>query len=215
MMARPGLSLPRRAALLALLAAFPALPGCQALYFLGGKGTQPALYTLPKDQRILVFVDPRPTVSAPVDFSSTLGDKIAQHLYKYGVADKFVAQERLTALRRDHARFGAMGIADVAKATEADLVLYVDLIAYDVNAISDESIAQGSAHVLVKVLARDGTRLFPKDAPAGIETAAQVEPAFTADRDMNAVIKQLTDTLAMRVGRMFQKYDREDPVLSR
>jgi hypothetical protein len=206
---RPGV------ALAALLLLTPLLSSCQALYFLGGKGTQPALYTLPKEARILVFVDTRPTLSPPVDFPSALGEKIAAHLYKYGLANKFVAQERLTALRRDHAKFSTMGIADVARATEADVVLYVDLISYEVNAISDESIAQGSVHVLVKVLNHDGTRLWPKDAPAGIETAAQLDPALTTDRDLPAVLKMLTDTLAMHVGRMFQKYDAEDPVLSR
>jgi hypothetical protein len=202
-------------AIATLLLLSPLLSSCQALYFLGGKGTQPALYTLPKASRILVFVDPRSTVSAPVDFPSALGEKIAAHLYKYGVADKFVAQERLTALSRDHAKFATMGIADVARATEADVVIYVDLISYEVNAISDESIAQGSVHVLVKVLDHNGDRLWPKDAPTGIETGAKIDPALTTDRDQAAVLKMLTDTLAIHVGRMFQKYDAEDPVLAR
>jgi hypothetical protein len=131
------------------------------------------------------------------------------------VADKFVAQERLTALSRDHAKFATMGIADIARATEADVVIYVDLISYEVNAISDESIAQGSVHVLVKVLDHNGDRLWPKDAPTGIETGAKIDPALTTDRDQAAVLKMLTETLAIHVGRMFQKYDAEDPVLAR
>ncbi len=205
----------RTAAWLVSLAALAGLQGCAALYFLGGKGSQPALYTLPKTARILVFVDPRANVTVPVDFPSALGEKIANHLYKYGVADKFVAQERLTALRRDQQQFSRMGIADVAKATDADVVIYVDLISFQAQAISDDSMAEGSAHVLVKVLGKDGARLWPKDSPTGIETAAQVEPALTSDRSVPAIITTLSDMLSIRVGRMFQSYDKEDSVLSR
>lgn len=205
----------RPAAKLSLLLALAALPGCQALYFLGAQGDMPAQFTLPKEKRILVFVDPRPTVTAPADFPAALGDAIGQHLYKYGLADHIVAQERLTALRRDANRFAHMGIADVAHAADADIVIYVDLITYDVSAISDNSIAQGNAHVLVKVLDSNGTRLYPKNSTTGTEVAAEIEPAFTSEKDIAGVAQDLTNLLALRVGRLFQSYDRQDAVLSK
>ncbi|HVX85342.1 MAG TPA: hypothetical protein VH253_11220 [Phycisphaerae bacterium] len=198
----------------ALLAAASA-GGCQALAILGGGGSVPAQYTLPKGKRILVFVDPRPTVRAPADFPSALGDAIGQHLYKYGLADHLVTQDRLTALRRDNARFPHMGIADVARATDADVVIYVDLITYDVSAISDNSIAQGNAHVLVKVLDANGNRLYPKNSSTGTEISAEIEPAFTSERDMAAVVTDLTKLLGLRVGRLFQSYDNDDAVLAK
>ncbi len=189
--------------------------GCQAMALLSGGGSVSAQHKLPKEKRILVFVDPRPTVRAPVNFSTALADAIGQHLYKYGLADHIVSQDRLTALRRDSARFPHMGIADVAHATDADVVVYVDLITYDVSAISDNSIAQGNAHVLVKVLNANGERVYPKNSPSGTEIAAEIEPAFTSERDMAAVVTDLTNLLALRVGRLFQSYDKDDPVLAK
>ena len=45
--------------------------------------------------------------------------------------------------------------------------------------------------------------------------AAETEPAFTSEKDIAGVAKDLTSLLALRVGRLFQSYDRQDAVLSK
>lgn len=172
----------------------------------GAGGKQKALYTLPRQKRVMVFVDVHPTVEAPAGFANQLGENLSTHLFQYQAVDHVVAQARLAELRRAPDTFKKMGVADVARATDADLVLYVDLITFNVSSLSDDSITQGMAQVLVKVIDANGKRLWPLNDVAGAQVDAKVDPAFTEQRDKLAVAKELNDKLARDVGRMFHDY---------
>ncbi len=185
------------------------MPSCAALSFLGGQGEQDALYTLPKDKRVLVFVDVSSSVNPTPGFTKMLGQKISDHLYKYKATDTLVSQSRLETLKSDPT-FAGMGIADVARETGADLVIYVNLIALNNTSTTDKSVAQGDAEVMVKVIGADGKHLYPTAEAGGTLVQAQLTPAFTEGQVEGAVMNQLTDMLAVRVGRMFHKYSLDD-----
>ncbi|MGN6367995.1 MAG: hypothetical protein ACTHN5_07020 [Phycisphaerae bacterium] len=191
------------------LAAVLFLSGCQALYFLQGKGTQPALYELPKDQRVLVFIDSPPAVQLPANYAATLGDQISNHLFKNNAATKLVTQDRLSAMRSDPT-FATLGVADVAKATSADVVLYVNLISFNTALVSGGAVSQGNAQALVKVIDKNGQRLWPLNQPAGYPVEAHVDENLSDNRDQPATEKEISNLLTTRIGRLFHKYSLDD-----
>lgn len=199
----------RRLAALLMLALPLALGSCQALYFLSGKGTKDAAYKLPKEKRVLVFVDAPPSVLLPPGYAATLGKAIGDHLYKYKAADKIVAQDRLTTLR-DDPTFSRLGIADVARATDADVIVYVNLVTFHEGLLSDGTVTQGDAQALVKVNDSTGKRLWPIDDAAGLPVDAHVEDQLAEQRSDAATLKEITNSLATRIGRQFHDYSLDD-----
>ena len=196
-----------------LLAPF-LLCGCQALYFLQGKGTQKALFKLPKDQRILVFVDTPPSVSLPAGYAASLGEEIGAHLYKYKAATTVATQDRLTAMRSDPT-FIKLGVADVAKATGADVVVYVNVVTFNVALISGDAVSRGDAQALIKVIDKNGARLWPLNQPAGQTIEAHLDEALSDQRDQAATLKQIGDQLTNHAGRLFHDYSLDDPEMTK
>jgi hypothetical protein len=198
-----------------LLLSLPlACSSCAAMYFLNGKGDQEALFKLPKDKRVLVLVDTAPSVNATPGFTKLVAQKITDHLYKYKATDTLVAQSRLDALKEDPT-YAKMGIADIARETGADLVIYVDLVALNTTSTNDKSVAQGDAEVLVKVVDADGKHLYPPADAGGTPVQAHLDPSFTEGQVEGAVVNELSDQLGLRVGRMFHKYSRDDEEMTK
>jgi hypothetical protein len=191
-----------------------ALGGCEVFGFFAGHGKQDALYTIPKGKRVLVLVDVRPEVAAPPTWGTSLGDRIASHLYRFKAADQLVGQDKLLDLQRDPARFSKMGVADIAAATDADVVVSVYVVDLVVSQSTDEGVTHGGARALVKVIDRAGTRMWPGDL-AGHKIEAQVSPALTTEKDKTAVYQELAEQLTVRVGRMFHPYDLEDKTMNK
>jgi hypothetical protein len=198
-----------------LLALLPvAFASCSLLYFLHGKGDEPALYTLPKDQRVLVFVDAPPSISLPPGYAASLGDKIGKHLFKYKAATKIVTQDRLTELRNDPT-FGDRGIADVAHATDADVIVYVNVITFNVGMISGGTVSRGDAQALVKVVDKNGHHLWPLNSESGMPVDAHVDENLEDKRDEAATLSEISDLLALHVGRIFHSYSLDDPDMTK
>ena len=189
--------------------------GCELLYFAGGKGEQKALFVLPKKQRVLVLVDTRASAEPPPGFSTRLGEAISTHLYRFKAADNFVGQERLSNLRQDVTAFAKLGVADIARACDADCVVVVDVWDFSVTMSSDKAIIQGSAQAFVKVVANDGSRLWPVGIDAGTPVEAHVEPTLASEKERDSVIHDMLDLLTIRTGRMFHAYDLEDKQMIR
>ncbi len=200
----------------AAIAAGFALSGCQLAALFGGHGSQEAMYTFPKDARVLVFVDPQETVSLPPGFDAELAEKINQHLYAYKATDHIVAQDRLAQLRdKQGDNFKKLGIADIAAGTDADVVLTVSVAKLFAAPITtDNTVAQGDAEVFVKVVDRQGERLWPGD-PLGVRIGAHEDPALVTDRNVPQILKSLEVQLTRRTGRMFHKYSLDDKTLLR
>ena len=203
---RSGLADARLIAALAVLAAL-LLAGC------GMEDKQKALYKLPKNQRVLVFVDVHPTVVAPAGFATQVAEKVGVELFRYKALEHTVAPGRLNELRRNQEAFNKMGVADIARATDADVVICVDLVTFSASTLSDKSVTQGFAQAMVKVIDSHGKRLWPGDGSAGKEIDERVDPAFADQRDQDAVAKELGDKLARDVARLFHDYDQSESEL--
>ena len=205
----------RRYILIPLMALTLSLAGCEILYFMGGKGSQPALYTIPKEKRVLVLVDVHESVTAPPAFAAGLGEKISTHLFRNNAADHLVSQDRIIAMQQDDpAAYKKMGVADIAKAADADLVMVIFVTQLSIPVTSDGTVASGDAQIQVKLIDRNGERIFPGEV-VGTKIDAHVDSAFTSERDTEAIVKELTEMLAVRTGRMFHPYNMEDKTMLR
>lgn len=186
---------------LAALAA--AMAGCDALE---GRPTQPGLYKLPKGKSVLVLVDVREGVPSPPAFTTNLADRIGADLFTNKAVEKLVPQDQIVTLRqRDPAKFGAMNTDEVARATDADIVVRVYLTALQTQLSVDGSVVWGDATAYVKVIARDGQKLWPGQA-TGAPVVARVNEVQIEDRDVPRVLKDLSDQLATNIGRIFHEW---------
>jgi hypothetical protein len=204
----------RLAALLLLAAAALPLGGCEVIGFFAGHGSQKALYTLPKAKRVLVLVDVRPETAPPPTFGTMLGDRVASHLFRYKATDLLVGQDKLLDLQRDPARFAKMGVADIAAATGADVVVVVYVVDLVVAQSTDQGVTHGGARAMVKVVDSAGTRMWPGGL-MGEKVEAQVSPALSSEKDKTAVYNELAEQLTVRIGRMFHQYSLEDPTMTK
>ena len=107
-----------------------------------------------------------------------------------------------------------MGVADIAKATDADVVVVVNMVVLQADTTSDGSVTQGTAEGEVKVVDKNGERLWPGDL-LGTKVDAKVDPSFASDRGKGQVYTGLIDLLTIRVGRMFHPYDMEDKEMNK
>ncbi|HUO10390.1 MAG TPA: hypothetical protein VM008_18940 [Phycisphaerae bacterium] len=190
------------------------LSGCQALYFLQGKGDKDADYTFPKDKRVLVFVDSPPSVILPTTYATTLGNDISDHLFKNKATENIVAQDHLNVMRSDPT-FSKLGDADIARATNADIILYVNITTFNVGITGGEAVTQGDAQAMVKVVSKSGQHLWPPNEPAGVSVQAHVDESLADSRDQDATVKEISKLLTVRIGRMFHKYSLDDPDMTK
>ncbi len=188
--------------------------GCQLLYFAGGKGTADPLYKFPKNQHVLVLVDVHESVNAPPAFATTLADRIGSHLFRYKATDFLVSQDRIIDMQRnDPVRYKSLGVADMARETGADAVLRIYITQLVTPKSTDNMVGEGMAEVFVKVIDKQGNRIWPADS-AGMKVSAAVRPALMSERDTDAILKELADLLTVRTGRMFHSYNLEDKTLT-
>jgi hypothetical protein len=177
--------------------------------------TQKGLYTLDKTKRILIWVDPDPAVTPPAGWTTNVAEDLAQDLFKYQALDRVVSQAQLTELKKDQERFGTLGIADVARETGADVVLYVRVVTLNITSSSDEALTQGSAHVLVKVIDSSGKRLWPPEELEGTEVSASVLPEYTEKQDKTEVASMLRVDLVRDIGRLFHAWQKNESTIRR
>jgi hypothetical protein len=167
-------------------------------------------FILPKNKRVLIMVDVQQGVEVPAGFTQNLGDGVGLQLYKYDAIDKVVAQNRLAELRKDEERFAKLGVADIARETESDIVIFIDVVNFHINMLSDESITQGVAQCLVKVIDSQGKRLWPSSDTNGAPIEVTADPVFADSRNRAATEKLMIQRMARDVGRLFRKWQRNE-----
>ena len=103
--------------------------------------------------------DPRPAAQMTPESEAMLAEAIMNHLWKYKAADNFVSQQQIVLARARHLEqndFSALGTADVARETGADIVIHVDVVDYMMPQMSENQITIGYAQTLIKVVDKNG-----------------------------------------------------------
>lgn len=200
-------------ACLLILSACLMLAGCgEFVYLFTGRDHVSAQFKIPDKSRVLIFADRRPGRDVPLEVPDLLNENLNVHLYQYKAADSFVAASRLADMRKDPI-FTEMSIPDVARKVDADIVIYVDMLNFQVIEQSDGQVNYGVAEVAVKVINRDGKRLWPVDStvnPLGQSVTAEVEQHMADVRNVSQTRAELLKRLTIRVGRLFHEWDAMD-----
>jgi len=192
------------------------VPGCAMFFMMTGKGQQKALFEFPEKARVLIMVDTHPNTGIPVDVPAMLGTALAaQWQPRANHPLEFVDPGRLTQLQYNADAFRSLSIADVARKTHADYVVYVDLLQFSVQGRSENQISQAVTQTMVRVVDRDGQRVFPTDASAGMPVSAALPPTLGESASSSQQKDKLIDLLSIRITRMFFDYDLEDQAVIR
>ncbi|HTV47554.1 MAG TPA: hypothetical protein VMG59_03830 [Phycisphaerae bacterium] len=190
-----------------LTAGFFILGGCELAYLVAGNGQDKALYNIPQSDRVLVLVDSSAASPMTMEAAADLIDAVNSQLYQNKVADQLVPSFRITALEKTNpVTYRQMGIADIAKAVNADLVVYIFIDRFDVLLDSDQQVSHGDATGLVKVVNSNGDRLWPNDATDGYSVTAQVKENLATNQSAEDVQNQLITQLANNVSQLFYNH---------
>jgi hypothetical protein len=196
----------RHLPLLIVLILAAALSGCQAIgavgYKLFGEGKDPAEYTPPKDQPMLVLVE---NYEHPQDIeqpSEQLAGLITDKLKEQKVAP-MIEQEKLLALREERpAEYARMKITDIGRAMGAKQILYVNLKRCSVEGAIGSEDLRGSIDATARMIDVDsGQTKWPvvgdgKDFTATTDYSRnQAKDAETTIR--NSMLDDLSDAITL------------------
>ena len=154
-----------RAILLASLAALLAAAGCNlavpALYVAQGPPKQPALFTLPKDKKTVVFVDDRKNVVSRLQLRAMLADDVGTIFQRLELVDEVVSgRELISYVRRVETSSKRVSIEELGNAVNADVVVYVEMESFSLSPDGATPKPVASAYVkVVDVKAKE--RIFP------------------------------------------------------
>ncbi len=208
----------RYATLTVLMLALFTIGGCgPVLYLAGGRDHVEAQFKIPKKSRVLVFVDGHAGRDIPLEVPDMLAEQLNTHLYQYKAADSFVAVSRVADLRKD-SLFADMSIADIARKVDADIVIYVDMINFMIVEQGGNQVNSGRAEVAVKVVDRNGKRLWPENSdanPLGNSVNAEIEEDMSDMRSSARVREDLLKRLTTRIGRLFHDWDATDRTIAK
>ena len=183
--------------------------GCQLEYLLAGNGVDQSVYHIKKKDRVLVLVDSSPSSPLSIHAMSQLITATNQDLYLAGVTKNLVPAYRLIALMKSHpVSYREMGIADIAKALNANLVIYMYVERFRNRLLSAKQITEGDAQAYLKLVSESGTRLWPKTAAPGQLITAKVSPNLAMTQTHTAVEDSLLAQLANTTAGFFHSHAR-------
>lgn len=171
--------------------------GCQLEYLLAGNGISQSVYHIKRKDRVLVLVDSSSLSPLSIHAMSQLITATNQNLYRNGVTKNLVPAYRLISLMKTHpVSYRGMGIADIAKALNANIVLYIYIERFRNRLLSAKQITQGDAQAYVKLVSEAGQRLWPKTAAPGELVTAKVPPNLAMTQTHTAVQDSLLAQIA-------------------
>jgi hypothetical protein len=205
------------AALALAAAAALAVAGCNmavpALYVIEGPGKRPAVFTLPEDSKVVVYVDDRRNVVSRLQLRAALADDIGTRLRDLELVKEVVSgRELIGYVRRVETPSKRVSIEEMGQAVGADLVVYVEMDGFALSPDGATPKPVGSAFVkVVDVKARE--RLFPPPGgdPMGWPVSAEVQnmtpEMFRTSAQRRRAEDLLEKKLAEEVARLFHDHE--------
>jgi hypothetical protein len=191
-------------------AAVSAAPGgCAAVAWTVAQFAPPqkveALYRLPKDKKVLVFVDDylREVRYEPV--KALLADQVNQRLTKQELVASTIPYQKVADLSAARTTFNELAVSQVGGELGADIVIYVHIDAFSTKDLEDSPLWHGHFQTTVRVVDVRAGRLWPTDRPEGyavdpLETPATDSSAANYESQLAA---ELADAMAERIVNVF------------
>ena len=205
-------------AVAALAAAALSAAGCNYLipgmWIVQGAPKKPAAYTLPKDRKLVVFVDDRKNVVSRLQLRAMLADDVGTVIMKEGLVEDVVSgRELISYVRRNETSSKRVSIEELGNTVGAELVLYIEMETFALSV--DGASPKPRASVFVKVVdCKAKERLFPPVGadPKGFAVSAElIDVNFDAYKT-SATRRALEDQLEKKLADMISKtfYDHEE-----
>jgi hypothetical protein len=203
--------------LLALLI-LGSLTGCRAVSTLLAPDPRPlveAKYKFTKGKKIAVLID---DYLAPVNspgMKPALAKKIGDGLIEAEAirAGDLVSTESVAQLPKDTAQGKQLSIQNIGKQVQADQVLYVNIVEFNLQADPENPLIQPKARAYVKVInVGDGDRLWPVDVTGEpIEAKSRMENDLITDKpDTSRWTERLSILVASEVIGLFFDHREEN-----
>jgi hypothetical protein len=173
-----------------------------------------AQYTLPEKGQMLVLVWDRPGSGVPLDVSSRLAMGITKHLGKFTKTHDFVNPDLVTPLKQNAQEYSKMDVMSIARKTGAQYVLVVDLYEFRADQLSSGLLTSGNAQALIRVVDRDGVRMWPAREGNPVQIQTDVRPGTSDQQTLADVKTKLISDLGVKVGRVFHDYGTDEMELN-
>lgn len=199
------------------LAAGALAGGCNyaipAMWVAQGPPKKPAEFTLPKDRKLVVFVDDRRSVVSRLQLRALLADDIGTIIQRQELVQDVVSGRELIAyVRRVETSSKRVSIEDLGNAVGAEVVVYVEMDSFTLS--SDGATPKPSADARVKVVdVKAKERLFPPlgGDPKGFPVSAQLDELSFDSYRTSAARRRAEDALEKKLADEISKlfYDHE------
>ncbi|RLS46282.1 MAG: hypothetical protein DWH86_03245 [Planctomycetota bacterium] len=193
------------------------IAGCNyaipAMWIAQGPPKKPAEYTLPKDKKLVVFVDDRKSVVSRLQLRALLADDIGTVIKQQGlVTDVVSGRELISYVRRMETSSKRLSIEELGSAVNADIVLYVEMESFTLS--PDGATPKPTAQVRVKVVdVKAKERLFPPLGadPKGYPLTAEIDTLGNDAYRTSAARRNAEDALEKKLADDVTKlfYDHE------
>jgi hypothetical protein len=187
------------------------LAGCNILgaaaYKVAGEPDVPAEFELAKRPTVVMVENFRHPDLAAAD-AEFIAQRVQERLMKKDLVPVVRAEKIIELRGKGMGAFRKMTVKDVARAVEAEQVLYISFEAGGFASMGGGSTVQGRAVVKVKVIdAATGDTLWPGAVSDGRSVSFETSPADGTDRTSTTDLRyKLYDGLAARAVRLFHKF---------
>lgn len=198
-------------------AALLAAEGCNmavpALYVAQGPPKRPAMFTLPADRKVVVFIDDRQNIINRLQLRAMLGDDVANELRRMKLVSEVVSGRELIAyVRKVETSTKRVSIEELGDAVNAEVVVYVEMDGFALS--PDGATPKPVASAFVKVVdVKAKERLFPplggdpKGHPVQSELDTQMPDAFRTSAQRRRMEDMLEKKLADDIAKLFYEYE--------
>jgi hypothetical protein len=176
-----------------------------------------------KGKKVLVFVDDRISPVSYQPIKRLLTDKLNTQLVEHKIAGEVLPYERLLDLMTSQRKFDELTVVEVGKLTEADLVLYVDITAFQLKEDSEIPLWDGKLETAVRWIDVNaatpaGAKLWPVHKMGGYAVpAVTVQPkADTSANYSSELATSLAEKMADQIAKLFYEHeDAMEPLLDK
>lgn len=191
------------------------LGGCQAIGWGVAAMAPPQkikpLYKIPADKRVLVFVDDKENPVSYPPIKRELTEAIGKGLVENKLVKETVSYDSLLDLLAREPKFNNLGVADIGRKLNADLVIYVNIKAFRLREEEGSPLWEGELAVSIRVVDAWGkkgeTRLWPKEA-GDFDVPSVGMPAKEEPGDYGAeMARDMATRLADKIVKMFYEHE--------
>ncbi len=168
-----------------------------------------ALYEIPKNKTMLVFVDADPSQQEYEPIVVELTQRLNDQLEANKIVKKTIPYRRLLTLSASDPDFNNLHINEVGQKLGADLVLYVQIEKFQLRGQQIAPLWEGVFETSIRVVDVSYGRLWPKDRTGGYplpQVRTPMEAEMSPDHRVK-LARRLADLMADKIAKCFYKHE--------